>query len=323
MVVPVRGHPGERFRHERCVEAVLAPHGAADLAVGADVVRRPQRTVEAEVELQLPGRVLVVAVAHVEAHRLAVGDHVEDHRLQLLELVDVVAPGLGDALGLLAGLGDLHPHHLGLDPAQERVAELLLDVVGDPLQVLPRVRVEQLPRLGVVAVAVDPSHPRVPGQGLEGVQVGHRGQLRLLRPEADVVALAIGEQVRRRPVDELVAAGSDLREPARHHALAVDVAADRDLLEEDVLDPLALDPLLDLGDLRPPGRAPRAPPPGSAGRARSSARRVRPRPRWAPRSWRPSWLLPGCAQRCAGTSCRGHYNRRLNKKVHSAARAAA
>ena len=58
--------------------------------------------VEAEVELQLAGGVLVVAVAHVEAHRLAVGDDVEDHRPQLLELVDVVAPGLRDALGRLA-----------------------------------------------------------------------------------------------------------------------------------------------------------------------------------------------------------------------------
>ena len=55
--------------------------------------------VEAEVELELAGRVLVVAVAHVEAHRLAVGDDVEEHRTQLLELVDVVAVGLGHALG--------------------------------------------------------------------------------------------------------------------------------------------------------------------------------------------------------------------------------
>ena len=48
------------------------------------------------------GAVLVVAVAHVEPHRLAVGDDVEDHRPQLLELVDVVAPGLCHALGRVA-----------------------------------------------------------------------------------------------------------------------------------------------------------------------------------------------------------------------------
>ena len=75
--------------------------------------------VEAEVQLELAGRVLVVAVAHVEAERLAVLDHVEQHRTELLELVDVVAVGLGDALGRRAVLGLLEPHHLGLDADQE------------------------------------------------------------------------------------------------------------------------------------------------------------------------------------------------------------
>jgi hypothetical protein len=60
--------------------------------------------------------------------------------------------------------------------------------------------------------------------------------------------VAIREQIGGRAVDELVATLGDLREPARDHALAVDVAADRDLLEEDVLDPLALDLGVDLGD---------------------------------------------------------------------------
>ena len=165
------------------------------------------RAVEAEVELELARGVLVVAVAHVEPHRLAVGDDVEDHRAQLLELVDVVAAGLGHALGRSALLvGQLQPHHLGLDPAQERVAELLLDLVRDPLQVLARVGVEQLAGLGVVAVAVDPRDPLVPGQACEGVEVGDRRQLGLLGAEADVVVLAVGEQVGGRSVDELVAA---------------------------------------------------------------------------------------------------------------------
>ncbi len=196
-----------------------------------------------------PGRVLVIAVAHVEPHRLAVGDDVEDHRLQLLELVDVVAPGLGHTLERrVRVVRRLQPHHLGLDPAQERVAELLFDVVRDPLQVLARVRVQQLAGLGVVAVAVDARDPRVPGQCLEGVEVGDRGELGLLGTEADVVVEPVGEQVGGRPVDELIAATRHLSEPARDHALAVDVAADRDLLEEDVLDPLAVDLAGDLGD---------------------------------------------------------------------------
>ncbi len=106
---------------------MLAPDGRADLAVGRDVVGGAQRPVEAEVQLELAGGVLVVAVAHVEAERLAVFDDVEQHRTQLLELVDVVAVGLGDALGHLAVGGPLEPHHLGLDPDQELVAELLLE----------------------------------------------------------------------------------------------------------------------------------------------------------------------------------------------------
>ena len=77
---------------------MLAADGGADLPVGGDVVGGAQRAVEAEVQLELPGRVLVVAVAHVEAELLAVVDHVEQHRTELLELVDVVAVGLGHAL---------------------------------------------------------------------------------------------------------------------------------------------------------------------------------------------------------------------------------
>ena len=197
----------------------------------------------------------MVAVAHVEPQGLAVGDDVEDHRAQLLELVDVVAPRLGHALGRRdAVVGELQPHHLRLDPAQERVAELVLDLARDPLQVLARVGVEKLSGLGVVTVAVDAGDPRVPRQALEGVEVGHRRQLGLLRAEADVVVLAIGEQVGGSAVDELVAARGHLREPTGDDALAVDVPADRDLLEEDVLDPLALDAGGDLGDLlAPPG----------------------------------------------------------------------
>jgi hypothetical protein len=44
----------------------------------------------------------MIAVAHVEPQRLAILDDVEEHRPQLLELVDVVAVGLGNALGRLA-----------------------------------------------------------------------------------------------------------------------------------------------------------------------------------------------------------------------------
>ena len=78
--------------------------------------------------------------------------------------------------------------------------------MGDPLEVLARVGVEQLAGLGVVAVAVDPRDPLVPWEHRERVQVGHRRQLGLLGAEADVVAVAVGEEVGGRAVDELVAA---------------------------------------------------------------------------------------------------------------------
>ena len=91
--------------------------------------------------------------------------------------------------GTLAVLGLLEPHRLGLDPDQELVAELLLELVRDPLEVLAAVGVEQLAGLGVVAVAVHAGDALVPGQDRERVEVGDRGQLGLLGAEADVVAV--------------------------------------------------------------------------------------------------------------------------------------
>ncbi len=272
----------------------------------------------------------MVAVAHVEPHRVAVRDHVEDHGAKLLELVDVVAVRLRHALGrTIAVLVQLQPHHLGLDPAHERVAELLLDLMRNPLQVLARVRVEQLAGLGVVAVAVHASHPRVPRQALERVEVRDRGQLGLLGPEPDVVLLAIREQVGGGAVDELVAALGDPWEPARDHALAVDVAADRDLLEEDVLDPLALDLVRELRDPLCARRTPSAPRPASSAAARSAASREPAAPRSAraaafaaitppPFAWSrwpgPDELYPGIEQK--GTF--EHRRRRGRRRRHRA-----
>ncbi|CAB4346686.1 unannotated protein [freshwater metagenome] len=61
----------------------------------------------------------MVAVAHVEAHLLAVVDNVEQNRTQFLELMDVVAVRLGDAGWDLSGLRLAQPHHLRLDADQE------------------------------------------------------------------------------------------------------------------------------------------------------------------------------------------------------------
>ena len=93
---------------------MLAGHLGADLAIGGEPVGGPERVVEGEVELELAGRVLVVALNHVEAHGLGILDHPHEDRPELLELVDVVAVGLGDAAVGLAVRAALEPHHLGL-----------------------------------------------------------------------------------------------------------------------------------------------------------------------------------------------------------------
>ena len=68
-----------------------------------------------EVQLELARRVLVVALDHVQAHRLAVLHHLVDDRLELGELVDVVAVRLRLALDRRRAVGvHLEPHHLGL-----------------------------------------------------------------------------------------------------------------------------------------------------------------------------------------------------------------
>ena len=133
------------------------------------------------------------------------------------------------------------------------MTQLLLELGHHSLEVLARVGVEQLARLGVVAVAVHPGHARVPGQGREGVEVGHGRQLGLLGAEPDVVPQPVDEQVGGGAVDQLIALLGHLGKERRHHALAHHAARDRHLLEEDVLDPLGLDPAGDLLDaLAPP-----------------------------------------------------------------------
>ena len=172
VVVTVCCDASERLRHEGRQQVVLAANRGADLAVGSDVVGRLDRAVEAEVQLQLAGGVLVVAVAHVEAHLLAVFDNVEQHRTQFLELVDVVAVRLRHAYGRLARKRLAQPHHLWLDADQEVQAKLVFKALHNLLEVLARISVEALARLSVVTVTEDSRYARLPGKHLEGVKVG-------------------------------------------------------------------------------------------------------------------------------------------------------
>ena len=74
VVAAVRRDAHERLRHEAREGAELAADGLADLAERREVVRGSLGAIEAEVQLDLAGRVLVVALDHVEPHRLAVLD---------------------------------------------------------------------------------------------------------------------------------------------------------------------------------------------------------------------------------------------------------
>ena len=95
---PLAETPMNGFGMKQGKASELAADLLADLAVCREVVGGLLGAVEAEVQLQLPGRVLVVALDHVEPHRLPVLDHLVDDRLKLRELVDVVAVRLRHAL---------------------------------------------------------------------------------------------------------------------------------------------------------------------------------------------------------------------------------
>ena len=244
----------ERLRHEAREGAELAADGLADLAERREVVGGPLGPVEPEVELDLAGRVLVVALDHVEPERLPVLDHLVDDRLELGELVDVVAVGLGQALDRgRAVLLQLEPHHLGLGPGAEVEARVLLELRLHPLQVPAAVRAQEgaavLALLAVAeADAPDAGDSLVPGQHVERLWLGDADELRRLRPVADVVAVAVGEEVRRRAVDELEALLRDRLPVLRGNALAHDAAGDGGELVVDVLDALGVDPAPDFLD---------------------------------------------------------------------------
>ena len=194
-----------------------------------------------------PGRVLVVALDHVEAHLAGVLEDLVDERLQLGELVDVVAVRLGHALdgGLALGVG-LEPHHLGLAADAELEPGGGGELVVNPVQVAAAVRGEEGAAVDLLLAAAEqgaehPGDSRVPGKRTEGVDVGKPDQLARLGPVADVVAPAVDEQVGRRPVDELEPLAGDRLPVWRRHALAHDAARDRDELVVDVGDPLGVD----------------------------------------------------------------------------------
>ena len=181
-------------------------------------------------------------------------DHLVDDRLELGELVDVVAVGLRLALDRgLAVLAELEPHHLRLHARPQVHARAALELLLDAPKVPAAVRGQE--RAGAVAVLAVPE-AGAPDSGDAAVPRQHRERLRLrdadelprLGAVADVVAVPVGEEVRSRPVDELEALLGDGLPVLRGNALAHDAPGDGDELVVDVCHPRGVDPLPDLLD---------------------------------------------------------------------------
>ena len=89
------------------------------------------------------------------------------------------------------------------------------------------------------ADAPDARDARVPRKRLERLRLGHADELGGLRPVSDVVAVAVGEEVRGGAVDELESLLRDRLPVLRRDALAHDPAGDGEELVVDVLMPSA------------------------------------------------------------------------------------
>ena len=247
VVAAVRRYPHERLGHEAREGAEFPAHLPADLAVGREPVGGELRPVEHPVELELAGSVLVVTLDHVQAHRLPVLHDLVDERLELGELVDVVAVRLGLAVhGGRAVRLDLEPHHLRLGADPQMQPGLLLELLVDAPQVAAAVRGQVAARVRLLLAVAEQGaeHPRglgIPRQLAEGLHVRQPDELGGLWPVADVVAVPVDEEIGRGPVDQLETA---LRHPlpvVRRCPLAHDPAGDRGELVVDVGDPLGVD----------------------------------------------------------------------------------
>ncbi len=247
VVTAVRRHVHERLGHEAGERPQLAAHLAADLPVGGEPVGGQLGPVELPVQLELARGVLVIALDHVQAHRPAVLHHLVDQRLELGELVDVVAVRLGLALDRRRAVRvELEPHHLWLGAHPQVQPGLGLERLVDPVQVAAAVRGQvaagihllfPVPEQG----AEDPGGLRIPGQLAERVHVRQPDELGRLRPVPDVLAVAVDEQVGRGAVDQLEAALGDPLPVVGGNALAHDPPGDRDELIVDVADALGVD----------------------------------------------------------------------------------
>src|SRR5665811_310416 len=206
-----------------------------------------RQVVEHPVQLKLTGRVLVVALDHVEAHLAGILHDLHVDRAQALELVDVVAIRIGVAAIRLAVLILLQPHHLGLGAhAQLQTVVLCLEILVEAAKIAAAIRGEEPTRILLfLAVAeqraVHARDPLVPGQLHEGLWIGNADKLGRLGTVAEIFAMAVEEQIDRGAIDELKALLGDALPMIGWNALAHDAARDRHELQIEILDPELVD----------------------------------------------------------------------------------
>ena len=150
MVAAIGGDAHEGLAHEAGDDAELARHLRADLPIGGQPVGGPERIVIGEIQLELPRRILVIALDHVEAHLPAIVDHPHIDGPEALELVDVVAIGIGIAAVRLTVLVLLQPHHLRLGAMSKLESMLLLELIVDAAEIAARVGGQE--RTGILAL---------------------------------------------------------------------------------------------------------------------------------------------------------------------------
>ena len=175
---------GERLGHERGVHVLLDRHLLHHQPERHNVVGGGQRVGVAQVDLLLPGRALVVAVLHRDAHRLEHGDRGAAEVVgDAVRRVVVVAAGV-DRPRLATRLGPL-PEQEELDLRVRVEGEAELGGPGQvPLEHPARVRVRRRP-VGQQDVAEHPGHARVlsaPGQQLERRRVRPGDHVGLVDP---------------------------------------------------------------------------------------------------------------------------------------------
>ena len=146
---------------------------------------------------------------------------------------------------------ELEPHHLGLGAGAKMEAGRLLELGLDALEVAAAVRGEERCRVFALLAVAEAAAPdardlRIPRERLEGLGLRDTDELGGLGPVPDVVAVTVGEEVRRRAVDELEALLRDRLPVLCRNALAHDAAGHGGELVVDVRDPLGVDAPADI-----------------------------------------------------------------------------